>query len=82
MPDTGNGWDNCCDNGAAYVTYVSFKFERNACLPTEMRVYDDIILDLEMHVGGHEGDAVLSLKMNCRRIYISLISLSTLPAGK
>lgn len=70
MPDTGNGWDNCCDNGAADVTYVSFEFERNADLPTEMRVYDDIILDHQMRVGGREGDAVLSLKINSRKIYI------------
>jgi len=65
VPDTGNGWDNCCDNGAADVTYVPFKFERNVGLPTEMRVYDDIILDHQMRMGGHEG-----LKINSRRIYI------------
>jgi len=71
VPDTGNGWDNCCDNGAADVTYVSSKFERNAGLPTEMRVYDDIIIiDHQMRVGGHEGDAALSLTINSRRIYI------------
>jgi len=70
VPDTGNGWDNCCDNGAADVTYVSFKFERNAGLPTEMRVYGDSILDHQLHMGGHDGDAVLGLKMNRRRIYI------------
>lgn len=60
MPDTGNGLYSRCDNGAADVTFVSFKFERNASLATEMRVYDDIILDRQMSMGGPEGDAVLS----------------------
>ena len=62
MPDTGNGCDNCCDNGAADVTYVSFEFERNSGLTTEMRVYGDSILDHQLRMGGHDGDAVLCLK--------------------
>lgn len=61
---------------------MSFEFERNAGLPTEMRVYDDSILDHQLRVGRHDGDAALCLKMNHRRIDIQLISLSTLPAGK
>jgi hypothetical protein len=65
VPDTGNGWDNCRDNGTADVTYVSFTFERDPILPWEMRVYDDIILDHQMRMGGHEG-----LKIHSRRIYI------------
>jgi hypothetical protein len=44
---------------------VSFTFERDASLPWEMRVYDDIILDHQMRMGGHEG-----LKIHSRRIYI------------
>jgi hypothetical protein len=70
VSDTGNGWDNCCDNGDADVTFVPFKFERDVGLPTEMRVYDDTILGHQVRMGEHECDAVPILKINSRMICI------------
>jgi hypothetical protein len=51
VSDTGNGWDNCYDNGAANVTYVSFKCEQDAGLPTELCIYGEIILHHQMRMG-------------------------------